>query len=94
MNTLRQAASVSCCAIDAAVCTMLLLCGLDLVGQLVVRIPLFFVRNLAPRGVQSPLLQHVLAGFTVMLIVGLVIVVVMLRRELHEDAVSSSTIAG
>jgi hypothetical protein len=87
MNALRQAASVSFGAIDAALCTVFLLFGLDLIGQIVVHIPLFFVRNMVPRGVESPLLQHVLVGFTVMLIAGLMIVVAMLRRELREDAV-------
>jgi hypothetical protein len=85
MNALRQAAFVSLEAIDAALCTAFLLCGLNLIGQLVVRIPLWFVRNLVPRGVESPLVQHALVGFVVTLIVGLVIVIAMLRRELRED---------
>jgi hypothetical protein len=88
MNALRQAAFASLEAIDAALCTAFLLCGLNLLGQLVVRIPLRFVLNFVPRGVESPLLQHLLVGFVVMLIVGLMIVVAMLRRELHKETVT------
>lgn len=87
MNALRQAAFLSFEAIDVALCTSFLLCGLNLIGQLIMRLPVYFVRNLLPRGVESPLLQHVLTGLVVMLIVGLMIVVAMLRRELREDTV-------
>jgi hypothetical protein len=85
VNASRQSGFVSFEAIDVALCTVLLLCGLDLVGQLVVRIPIDFVRNLLPQGVESPFFQHMLAGFVVMLIGGLLIVVYMLRRELREE---------
>lgn len=87
MNALRQAAFVLFQAIDTTLCTAFLLCGLNLIGQLFMHLPLCIVQCLTPRGVESPLLQHVLVGFVVMLIVGLMIVVAMLRRELREDTV-------
>jgi hypothetical protein len=85
MNARRQAAFVSLEAIDAALCTAFLLCGLNLIGQLFMHLPLCVVQCLTPRGVESPLVQHALVGFVVTLIVGLVIVVALLRRELRED---------
>jgi hypothetical protein len=56
-------------------CTTFPLSALNLIGQLVVRTPACFVRSLVPRRLESPLIQHVLVGFVVTLLVGLVIVV-------------------
>ena len=83
----RQASFALFRAIDAALCMAFMLCGLNLIGQLFVRIPFYFTRNLVPRGGESPLLQHILLGLVVVLIGGLTIVVAMLRRELHENSV-------
>jgi NO-binding membrane sensor protein with MHYT domain len=87
MNSTYRADLVSFEAIDAALFLVLVLCGLDLIGQLAVHIHLYFMHNLVPRGVESPLLQHVLVGFVITLIVGLTIVVALLRRELRENTV-------
>ena len=81
----RQASFALFRAIDAALCMAFMLCGLNVIGQLFVRIPSCFTRSLVPRGAESPLLQHILLGFVVVLIGGLTIVVAMLRRELHEN---------
>jgi hypothetical protein len=53
---LRQASFALFRAIDAALCMAFMLCGLNLIGQLFVRMPFYFTRNLVPRGGESPLL--------------------------------------
>ncbi|MCX5543768.1 hypothetical protein M3A49_30505 [Paraburkholderia sp. CNPSo 3076] len=60
-----------------------LLCGLNILGQLVTRIPLRFVGNLV-KGVESLLLQSMGIGFEVALIGAPLIVAAMLSRELSE----------
>jgi hypothetical protein len=85
MNALRRAFCMFFSAIDAAAWSVSLLCVLNLLGQLVIRIPLRFVVNLVPKGVESSLLQNMLAGFEVVLIGAPLIVAAMLSRELHLD---------
>jgi len=87
MNTFRHVSCIFDVAVSAALWIVFLLCGLNLIGQFATRIPLRFVGNLVPRGIASPVLQNIWVGFVVVLIGGLLIVVAMLRRELHEEPV-------
>jgi hypothetical protein len=73
-------------AIDATTCGISLLFGLDLVGRLVIHIPLSFVGTLVPKGIGSPLLQTILVGLEVVLIVAPLIVAALLSSELSEEA--------
>ncbi|RQS57037.1 hypothetical protein DID96_36860 [Burkholderia sp. Bp8963] len=73
-------------AIDVTMWGVSLLGGLNLIGRLVMRLPLRIVGALVPRGIESPLLQDILVGFVVVLIGGLLIMVAMLRVELRDEA--------
>jgi hypothetical protein len=85
MNALSVASFMLFKALATAAWFLSLLCGLNILGHLVTRIPLRFVGNLVPKGVESLLLQNMMVGFEVVLIGGPFIVAAMLSRELSEE---------
>ena len=85
MNALSLASCMLFKAGAVAAWLLSLLCGLNILGQLVTRIPLRFVGNLVPKGVESLLLQNMMVGFEIVLIGAPLIVAAMLSRELSEQ---------
>jgi hypothetical protein len=84
MNALGLASCMLFKAGAVAVWLLSLLCGLNVLGQLVTRLPLRFAGNLVPKGVESLPLQNMLVGFEVVLIGAPFIVAAMLSRDLTQ----------
>jgi hypothetical protein len=85
MNTLSLASCMLFKSIDVVAWFLALFCGLNILGQVVTRLPLRFVGNLVPKGVESLLLQNMLVGLEIVLIGAPLIVAAMLSRELSEE---------
>jgi hypothetical protein len=68
MNALSLASCMLFKAAATAAWFLSLLCGLNILGPLVARIPLRFVGNLVPKGRKSLPLQNMLVGFQVVVI--------------------------